>query len=135
MEQIFWLRENRIAGRTGPNRDSWNPADFKAAGFSAILSVNHADMVDPAAIRAAGLKHANIPMSSNAPPLPDDHEICLRNLPLALQFIEANIPIGPVIIHCRSGKDRTGLVMAAALMKLEDLTPDEAWMKSSGSGP
>ena len=58
-------------------------------------------------------------MSSNAPVRKGDSELCLINLPKAMNFINENLLNGPVLIHCRSGKDRTGMVMAAYLIEFE----------------
>ena len=72
------------------------------------------------------MDYANIPMSANAPALTGDKEICLTHLPLAMDFIGAHLPLGPVLVHCHSGKDRTGMVLAAALIALEGLTAEAA---------
>lgn len=121
MDKIFWLREGSLAGRTGPNLDYWDVASFKENGFSAILSVNDGDMVHESLIESVGLEYANIPMSSNAPVRAGDKEHCLTNLPKAMLFISKNLKDGPVLIHCRSGKDRTGMVLAASLIAIEGL--------------
>ncbi|WKE64256.1 dual specificity protein phosphatase family protein [Gallaecimonas kandeliae] len=126
MQKIFWLREARLAGRSGPNLDPWELPQFKEAGFAAILSVNDGEMVHGSQIEALGMAYANIPMSPNAPIRPGDKAQCLANLPQALAFIESQFEAGPVLVHCRSGKDRTGLVLAASLMAFEGLGVEEA---------
>ncbi len=119
MNQVFWLREGIIAGRSGPNRDPWDLSEIKANGFAAILSVNNGDAVHEALIAELGIEYANIPMSNNAPARTGDKEICLQNLPRAMAFIRKHKRNGPVLVHCRSGKDRTGMVLAAYLMEFE----------------
>lgn len=126
MNKLFWLRKNLLAGRTGPNLDSWDVSEFKESGFSAILSVNDGEMVHESLIKAVGLEYANIPMSSNAPVRAGDKDYCLRNLPKAMSFIGKNLVKGPVLIHCRSGKDRTGMVLAACLIALESMNAEDA---------
>ena len=126
MKQVFWLRREKIAGRSGPNRDPWDLAEIAAAGFSAILSVNGGDCVHETSITGLGMAYGLIPMSANAPAREGDREHCLANLPLAMELVERNLPNGPVLIHCRSGKDRTGLVMAACLVEFEGLPPATA---------
>lgn len=126
MEKVFWLREGLLAGRSGPNLDPWDLAEFKAGGFAAILSVNDGEMVHESLIRSLGINYANIPMSSNAPVRQGDKELCLKNLPHAMKFIGENSSNGPVLIHCRSGKDRTGLVLAASLIATEASDVDAA---------
>ena len=44
----------------------------------------------------------------------------------AMKFIRDNILNGPVLIHCRSGKDRTGMVMAAYLIEFESYNVEKA---------
>jgi len=126
MENVFWLRVGEIAGRTGPNEDLWQLEEFKENGFSAILSVNEGEMVHESLIQSLEMDYANIPMSPNAPVRPGDKELCLTNLPRAMNFIGKNIPDGPVLIHCRSGKDRTAMVLAALLIAFEGLNVKEA---------
>ncbi len=97
----------------------WDLNEIKANGITAILSVNNGDAVHETMLSNLGITYSNIPMSSNAPAREGDKELCLQNLPKAMGFIRANIMKGPVLIHCRSGKDRTGMVMAAYLIEFE----------------
>ena len=126
MKNVFWLRKGLLAGRTGPNLNAWNVEDFSRVGFSSILSVNNGEMVNESLIKMAGLDYANIPMSANAPVSPGDQELCVQNLPLAFEFIARNLSKGPLLIHCRSGKDRTGMVLAASLIALEGIGAKQA---------
>ena len=126
MEHVFWLEKGKIAGRTGPNSNSWNPGDFVDNGFSAIISVNDGELCHIEDIENAGLAYECIPMSENAPPRPGDKEKCLNNLPRAYKFIKSHLRNGSVLIHCRSGKDRTGLLMAYYMLKEYKLTPNKA---------
>ena len=119
MEHVFWLRKGKIAGRSGPNTNSWDLNEIKANGFSAILSVNNGEAVHESILSGLGIAYSNIPMSSNAPVRKGDSELCLKNLPKAMNFIKENMLNGPVLIHCRSGKDRTGMVLAAYLIEFE----------------
>ncbi len=129
MQHIFWLEAGKIAGRSGPNTNAWDLDEIKAGGISAILSVNNGDAVHESLLASQGLAYANIPMSSNAPVREGDKEICLRNIPRAMDFIHENLANGPVLIHCRSGKDRTGMVMAAYLIEFEGYNASEAMDK------
>ncbi|MBU2862815.1 dual specificity protein phosphatase family protein [Reinekea forsetii] len=126
MQQVFWLRENLIAGRSGPNLNPWALEVFKANGFAAILSVNDGEMVHESLIDRLGMGYACIPISANAPPRQGDKELCLINIPKAISFITKNASQGPVLVHCRSGKDRTGMVLAAYLIAIEGLSPRDA---------
>lgn len=129
MEHIFWLREGKIAGRTGPNTHPWDLEKLKANGITAILSVNDGEAVHESMLVSLEIKYGNFPMSPNAPAREGDLEFCLENLPKAMKYIHENIPNGPVLIHCRSGKDRTGMVMAAYLIEFEGLSVKDAMAK------
>lgn len=126
MEHVFWLREGKVAGRSGPNTNTWDLEEIKANGFSAILSVNNGEAVHEAMLSTLGINYSSIPMSSNAPARDGDKELCLANLPKAIDFIRNNMMNGPVLVHCRSGKDRTGMVLAAYLIEFEEFDVKEA---------
>ena len=104
----------------------WDLNEIKANGIAAILSVNGGDAVHETMLSNLEIAYANIPMSSNAPVRNGDEALCLANLPKAMQFIRENTMNGPVLIHCRSGKDRTGMVLAAYLIEFEGYDVKEA---------
>ncbi|MCE9686794.1 dual specificity protein phosphatase family protein [Shewanella sp. AS16] len=117
MQHLFWLVEDKIAGRSGPDKDPWDPMALKAAGIGAVLSVNAGTGCDAAALAAAGLRYACTPLTDNIPPQQGDLALCVAQLPKALAFIhQCEADALPLLIHCRSGKDRTGVVMAYYLM-------------------
>ena len=66
MKHIFWLREGKIAGRSGPNSDIWDLNEIKASGFTSILSVNNGEAVHESMLSNLEIAYSNIPMSSNA---------------------------------------------------------------------
>jgi len=118
MQHLFWLVEDKIAGRSGPNKEAWDLNEIKSSGIGAILSVNGGEACEPDAFTEADLAYACIPFSSNVPPKEEDLGLCVEQLPKALAFIrECEANNMPVMIHCRSGKDRTALLMAYYLME------------------
>lgn len=129
MKHVFWLKEGKIAGRSGPDSNAWELHELKAAGFASILSVNNGDGVHETMLSRLEIAYANIPMSPNAPARNGDKELCIGNIPKAMNFIRKGLKDGPVLIHCRSGKDRTGMVMAAYLIEFEGYAPKEAMDK------
>jgi protein-tyrosine phosphatase len=127
MDHIFWLEPGRVAGRPGPDTHPWDPTAFNNAGFTGIVSVNDGLSCDPNQIRNAGLDYLCQPLTSNAPPVKGDLERCLQALPLAYRFVDSQLATGgKVLIHCTSGKDRTGMLMAYTLMQRQGLDPGEA---------
>jgi protein-tyrosine phosphatase len=127
MRNVFWLRPFIIGGRTGPNRDIWNPKELADGGIGAIVSVNDGELVHPEELAAAGIDYKCVPLSDAAPPHPGDLAICVAALPEALEFVLNSIDEGrSVIVHCRSGKDRTGMFLSYYLCKTEGLPADQA---------
>ena len=125
MQQLFFI-EKSVAGRCGPDNCMWDLNELYNNNVVAILSVNDGEMVHVSLLDSLGIAYKNIPLSSNAPPLDGDLDLCLSTLPQILDFIEHHERNGVVVIHCKSGKDRTGLALAAYLMSTKKLSPKEA---------
>ena len=116
-----------IGGREGPNLEPWDPRELAAGGIGAVLSLNDAELVHADELARAGLEHDWVPLSDAAPPRPGDLEMCVEALPRALSFALGAIERGrAVLVHCRSGKDRTGLFLAYYLCVTEGLSAGEA---------
>lgn len=126
MDEVFWLREGQVAGRSGPDKHPWCIEDLTRSGFRSVLSVNDGEAVHVTRLQASGMVYGHIPLSCDAPPRAGDLAFNLQQLPKIIQFIDQNLHQGPVLIHCRSGKDRTGLAMAAWLVVREKLSAEEA---------
>jgi protein-tyrosine phosphatase len=117
MKHVFWLEPGRIAGRCGPNLEPWDPVELYAHGIGAVISVNNAERVYPEEFSALGIRYTHIPLSDAAPPRSGDLELNREQLPIAYDWITACLDDDlAVLIHCRSGKDRTGLLMAYYLI-------------------
>lgn len=118
MKDIFWLVEGKVAGRSGPNKTPWVLSDLAEAGFKAVVSLNDGAQCDTQAMAALGIAHKIFSLPDSIPPTEDDRVLCQAQLPKALDFIrECETNNHPVLLHCRSGKDRTGLMMAYYLME------------------
>ncbi|MGZ9897703.1 protein-tyrosine phosphatase family protein [Shewanella gaetbuli] len=118
MKHIFWLIEGKLAGRSGPNKEAWDLTELKAAGFEAIASLNNGEMCDSDAMKALGIEHQVFNLPDNIPPVEGDVEICAEIMPRVLEFIRhAEAQDKAVLLHCRSGINRTELMMAYYLME------------------
>ena len=122
MEHIFWLIENEICGRPGPNHEPWDLEELSNTGVGAILSVNSGYSVCKDDLALNGLRHLCVPLAVSAPPLEGELELCVERLPIAFRFVQDNVKEGKsVLVHCRHGKDRTGLFLAYYLVKSKNM--------------
>ena len=127
MQNLFWLIPDRLAGRPGPDRAPWDLASLHGAGIGAVLSVNDGVLCHPEDFRSQGIAYSCIPLSENAPPQPGDDATCLRALPSAYRFVHQQVTGGrATIVHCSSGKDRTGLFLAYYLVRDGGLAAKDA---------
>lgn len=117
MDKLFWLLPGKLAGRAGPDREPWDLDALQRCGIQAVLSVNDGRMVHGEDLSKRGIAYACIPLSENAPPREGDAEICQAALPRAYRFVAEQMDRGrTVLVHCSSGKDRTGLFFCYFLM-------------------
>jgi protein-tyrosine phosphatase len=66
-------------------------------------------------------------LSAAAPPQFGDLHTCVAALPEGLSFVLASIASGRrVLVHCSSGKDRTGMFLTYYLCATEGLAPTRA---------
>ncbi|MFO0591610.1 MAG: dual specificity protein phosphatase family protein [Polyangiaceae bacterium] len=127
MHHIFWLLPGVLAGRPGPTKEFWDLAELREAGIGAVLSVNDGELCRPSDFMAAGLLYCCVPLSPNAPPAEGDVEHCRAALPVATKWVRELESHGiATLVHCHSGKDRTGLFLAHYLVESRGLTPREA---------
>jgi protein-tyrosine phosphatase len=125
VEHVYWLIDGLLAGRQGPVQAPWNLEAIRAAGVQIIVSLNTEP--DPAAIAAVGLRHHSLPMTPALPIVAPLQELLLGQLAPVLKAVHAEVSAGqPVLVHCHAGKDRTGLVLAAYLVRYHGLDVDEA---------
>ncbi len=118
MKHVFWLVPGALAGRPGPNQIPWDAEELCAGGIGAVLSVNDGAACHAEDFSALGMSYRCIPLSDNAPPRDGDFEHCLDALPEAYDYVRGELNRQrAVLIHCSSGKDRTGLSMCYFLMR------------------
>ena len=127
MDHVFWLHDNFVGGRPGPNLIPWNLLDLRDAGIGAILSVNDGELVHANDLSALDIDYFCSPLSENAPPRLGDMEICLANLPKGYEFVLKNRKLGRrTLVHCRQGRDRTGMFLAYNILRQFRVSPEVA---------
>lgn len=127
MNYLFWLLPGSLAGRPGPDEEPWDLADLWRGGVRAVLSVNDGRRCDLGALARLGIAYACHPLSDWVPPQPGDAEHCLRVLPVAYTFVQAQLRQGrPTLVHCSGGNDRTGLFLSYYLARQAKLSPKQA---------
>jgi len=104
VRDVFWVIPNHLGGRPGPNLYPWNERDLHDAGIRTILSVNDGEWVNVEALESLGIAYRCYPLSDTAPPRPGDIEHCQRVLPLAFEFVEAQLSQGRTTRSGRSGQ-------------------------------
>lgn len=125
MQAVFWIVAKKLAGRAGPEVEPWNLEKIKEAGIEVILSAD--SNVDSRAIEAAGLEHLNLVMpsihASNQAVIDD----FVNRIDKAAQAAIERIKKGKaVLVHCFAGRDRTGLILCAVLMRMQKMTAQQA---------
>jgi protein-tyrosine phosphatase len=126
MKSVFWLIPDQIAGRPGPVHSPWVAAELRAGGLSAVLNLSEREP-DRAELEAAGFTVGWVPLPTDIPAIEATERWCLDALPRALEFLTIELAAGRrVLVHCRAGRDRTGLVLALYLAGKESLPAAEA---------
>ena len=127
MKQVFWLVPGALAGRSGPDQTPWAAEDLRAGGIGAVLSVNGGTACHAEDFTALGMSYRCIPLSENAPPRDGDIEHCLDALPEAYDYVRGELDRQrAVLVHCTSGKDRTGLFMCYFLIRESGISVNDA---------
>ena len=127
MKHVFWLIPGVLAGRPGPDNEPWDLVELRDAGIAAVMSVNDGQLCHADDFAKHGLAYGCVPLSPNAPPRPGDLERCRQALPDAFAFVSRIAGSGgATLVHCFSGKDRTGLFMAYYLVRSRGLSPESA---------
>lgn len=109
-----------IPGRLyqGGLRDLWNGrVDLPDAELDAVVSLTRTVRPDFA---SRGLLHVMWPVADG--PLPDP-DVLAQVVEVVVGLVEAG---KPTLVHCAQGVNRSGLVVALALRKLEGCSGEEA---------
>jgi atypical dual specificity phosphatase len=125
MEYSYWIIDRLLAGRVGPVLRPWAIERLREAGIEVIVSLN--TEADPGMIAAAGLRHNELPQIPSLPLFGPLKDVLLRGIEPVLDVIHREVTAGhPTLVHCHAGKDRTGVVLTAYLVRYEGKGIDEA---------
>jgi atypical dual specificity phosphatase len=112
-----WVIENKLAGSGLPvskQEFEW----LLGQGVKAIVTVREVPLPKEWIGDDTGYLHLRVDDYGAPPP---------EEIDAAVQFIEKQIADNrPVMVHCAAGKGRTGVILAAYLVKNEGLRPQEA---------
>lgn len=103
----------------GPNPTRKMLTDLKRAGVKTILNLQtHDDVEELICCQDLGLALYNLDVHTFTPRNSDIHA--------ALYFLNNEL-LWPIYVHCRHGRERTGLIFALYRIQKMGWTPDEAY--------
>ncbi len=122
MQHVYWILKDQLAGRCGPEKISWDPAQLYDAGIRVVVTVASEERVED--LTTYGLLHRRLAL----PPLPFllrfRQRQWVRQIHPLLEFIAQQIQEErPVLVHCHDGDDRTGIVLSGYLALYKEMTP------------
>jgi hypothetical protein len=125
MEHIYWVIEDKLAGRPGPRRAPWDLSALHDAGFRAIVSLALDVPVPP--LEPHGFEHYRAELPPLVLSTPGLQRAFLHEVLPVWDFIDAQLEAGhPTLVHCHAGNDRTGTVLAGYLVVTQGMPPETA---------
>jgi protein-tyrosine phosphatase len=137
LDRIYWIEENRLAGRCGPSVAPFDFAALKRAGFRHILSLDGDEHAKLAPGEREGFEIHCMHMPNSIPPEPEEVLVFQERLPDAVRYVLEKVGgnDGAVLVHCHAGCDRTGGVLTGYLMETRGLAPEDALAKVREANP
>jgi protein-tyrosine phosphatase len=127
MDKVYWVIDDRLGGRRGPNQEPWSLAAIKAGGVTMVVSLTERMFNRSVDFASVEIKHVCLPLSSNAPPLPGDEFNIASLLPGLVGILRKELAgNGKVVVHCSSGKDRSALLLAYYLKTTNQISTGTA---------
>jgi len=110
-DKLSWtIDPGRLYGRRGPAKSRWNIPHFAKNGVDAIISFVDIAVEDIAQIKQQGITHVYIPFEEKLIQLCEDQGAGLNRILDVFDSFLINNPQMKCMMHCNSGKDRTGFM-------------------------
>ena len=111
MDCVYWVTPH-VAGRCGPMKRPWDLDQLYRAGFRTILSLD--DKIDAHSITEKGFNHIPLYLPDVALTTSELKHIFLTAIPTFISIVTSADE--PILVHCYSGNDRTGAMLACFLI-------------------
>ena len=117
----YEIEPGLLYGRPGPNKSRWDLDALRRRGLCAVVSLVRIE--DPQAVTRVGLTHYVILFKDKLHlPYKTANGFILEIFDAFDRVLDIHLPKGePVLVHCNSGKDRTGLLLAYYLISRKGL--------------
>ncbi|MGC9349144.1 MAG: tyrosine-protein phosphatase [Anaerolineae bacterium] len=125
MHEVYWVIPGLLAGRCGPDKVPWDPAQLYAGGIRVVVTA--ASEVPVEDLARFNLLHRRVRMT----PLPwlwrRGQRRLVRQAHRILPFVHRKLEAGlPTLVHCHDGDDRTGVVLSGYLVTYLGMIPEQA---------
>ncbi|MGC9467995.1 MAG: tyrosine-protein phosphatase [Anaerolineae bacterium] len=134
MRYVYWIIDRLLAGRPGPSRHPWDPAELYAGGIRTIVSLAAEEAIDD--LVDYGFTH----YQAEFPPVrlfsKGMRKAFIHQALPVWRFIHAQLEAGmPTLVHCYEGKDRTGVILAGYLIIYREVAPAQAVARVRAANP
>jgi len=129
MDMVYWLIPGRLGARPGPNKEPWDLTELKTSGVSLVVSLSERMLNRSDEFAALGIDHVCLPLPKSVPPKRGDALDIEYILPHVFEIVAHHLATDAghcVLVHCSSGKDRSGLFLTYFLMRSEHVPLEAA---------
>jgi atypical dual specificity phosphatase len=115
---FYWLYPNKLAGSAYPGTClDWL---YNEMGIRSLISLHPLDPEDQVNAQNLGLKTTTVPIEDFTPGTPEQRNQALQAIQTSLLQQE------PVLVHCKGGLGRTGMILALYLVREEKISAKTA---------